>query len=464
MPTESTQSANSAQVGTVSLLQLARYLEDGATTSQGLVESCLHRINEPQGEGSRVFRSISATAALATARSIDRLRATGRAPSPFAGIPISVKDLFDVAGETTLAGSTVLRDNAPASTDCTAVARLRAAGFVLLGRTNMTEFAYSGLGLNPHYGTPRNPYDRARGRIPGGSSSGAAVSVADGMAAAGLGTDTGGSCRIPAALCGTAGFKPTARRVSRQGVVPLSFSLDSVGSIANTVACCAVIDAILAGAGTPVEPSPRPLASIRIGVLQNLVLADLEAPVASAFERALTKLSAAGAALTDLRIDELDDLPQINAKGGLASAEAFAWHRNTLATRSAEYDPRVRARIEQGGEQSAADHIEVTRQRRRLIDAANAGTGSLDAVVYPTVPCIAPALDALADDAEYRRINGLVLRNPSITNFLDRCAVSVPIQDPGQAPVGMNLMGATMADRELLAMAESIDRLFRLGG
>ncbi len=461
MPPALSKLLNPDRVDGRSILELARQLEEGATTSRRLVESCLARINDAEGEGARTFIAVNGAAAIAAAESMDGLRKTGRAPSPVAGIPISIKDLFDVRGEATRAGSIVLRDRAPATEDAPAIARLRAAGFVLIGRTNMTEFAFSGLGLNPHYGTPRNPYDRARGRIPGGSSSGAAVSVTDGMAAAGLGTDTGGSCRIPAAMCGTVGFKPTARRISRRGVTPLSFSLDSVGSLANTVACCALIDSIIADDTTAPAPVDRPVAKMRIGVLRGYVFEGTDDQVATVFDRALTRLSAAGVSLSDLTIDELDDLPEINAKGGLASAEAFAWHRAQLAAHTPDYDPRVRVRIEQGAGQSAADYIEVLQHRRRLIAVADARTDGFDAVVYPTIPFVAPTLAALAHDREYARINALALRNPSITNFLDRCAVSIPIHEPGDAPVGMNLMGDTLGDRDLLGLASSVDTLLR---
>jgi len=203
------------------ILTLAGELAAGKTTSQALVEDALTRIAVPSGEGARVFLRTHRESALAEAKASDALRAHGIVPSPLAGIPVSVKDLFDVAGDITRAGSKVLADAAPATADATAVRRLRQAGAIIVGRTNMVEFAFSGLGLNPHYGTPKNPWDRATGRIPGGSSSGAAVSVSDGMAAMGLGTDTGGSVRIPAALCGLAGFKPTARRISKDGTFPL---------------------------------------------------------------------------------------------------------------------------------------------------------------------------------------------------------------------------------------------------
>src|SRR5487761_687578 len=250
------------------LAELARCLAAGTTTSRQLVEECLARIADPKGEGARTFLKVHAEAARAAADYHDRLRAHGVTLSPWAGIPISIKDLFDMAGDVTTAGSKVLRGQPPAGADCAAVARVRAAGFIPIGRTNMTEFAYSGLGLNPHYGTPLSPFERARGRAPGGSSSGAAVSIVEQMSYGALGTDTGGSCRIPAAFCGVVGFKPTARRVPIDGVLPLAPSLDSVGPLAPTVACCAAIDAILAGE-TPARPTPASLDGLRLAIPEN---------------------------------------------------------------------------------------------------------------------------------------------------------------------------------------------------
>ena len=256
----------------------AAALTSGTTTAVRLAEECLARARDPAGEGARVFITLDPDKILFQARTSDALRARGFVPSPLAGIPISVKDLFDVQGEVTCAGSRALADTPPAESDALVIARLRAAGAVLFGRTNMTEFAYSGVGMNPHYGTPTCPWDRATGRIPGGSSSGATVSVADGMSVAALGTDTGGSCRIPAALCGTVGYKPTASRIPTDGVVPLSYSLDSIGSFGGSVACVAAIDAVMAGGR--VEPiAARPVSSLRLGVLRTLALDDLDGEV-----------------------------------------------------------------------------------------------------------------------------------------------------------------------------------------
>src|SRR6266480_1372571 len=322
-----------------SLAQLQSDLACGGK-SRNLVEQCLARIADPSGQGQRAFLKIHAEDALAAAEFYDPLRACGAAPSPFAGIPVSIKDLFDIAGDVTTAGSVVLKGASPARNDAPAVARLRAAGFIPIGRTDMTEFAFSGLGINPHYDTPFNPYERQAGRIPGGSSSGAAVSVTDAMAYGALGTDTGGSCRIPAALCGIVGFKPTAHRVPTAGAFPLSTSLDSVGPLAATVACCAVLDAVLAGEPV-VDLVAFPLSGLRLALPQTMVLENVEPAVARAFESALAALRKAGARIADIALRELAELPQINAKGGLAPPEAYALHRALIAQAEKLYDPRV---------------------------------------------------------------------------------------------------------------------------
>jgi aspartyl-tRNA(Asn)/glutamyl-tRNA(Gln) amidotransferase subunit A len=425
-------------------------------TSRSLVEQCLSRINDPSGEGGRAFLKVAAADALAAADYYDHLRSHGAAPSPFAGIPVSIKDLFDIAGEVTTAGSVVLRDAAAAVHDAPAVARLRAAGFIPIGRTNMTEFAFSGLGINPHYGTPLNPHDRAAGRIPGGSSSGAAVSVTDGMAFGALGTDTGGSCRIPAALCGIVGFKPTAHRVPTAGAFPLSTSLDSVGPLAATVACCAALDAVLAGEPADDLP-PFPLAGLRMAVPQTMVLDGVEPAVARAFDAALAALRKAGARIVDIPLRELAELAQINAKGGLAAAQSYAIHRALITRADDRYDPRVLTRLLRGQEQDAADYIDLVSARMDFIRRVAAVTAPYDALVMPTVPVTAArTVDLVADDA-YRQINFLVLRNPSVANFLDRCSISIPCHRPGEAPVGLMLIGEHDADRRLLSIAAAVE-------
>src|SRR5712675_744559 len=297
IPRRKVQKSNDAMP---TLKQIAMRLET-AETSRALVDQCLERIKDAAGEGPRTFLKVYGEDARMAADAYDALRRHGAAPSLFAGIPISVKDLFDVAGDVTTAGSVALRHAPPATRDATAIARLRAAGFIPIGRTNMTEFAFSGLGINPHYDTPRNPYDRQAGRIPGGSSSGAAVSVTDGMALGALGTDTGGSCRIPAALCGIVGYKPTADRVPTTGAFPLSTSLDSIGPLAASVACCAALDAILAGEPAD-DLAPFPLAGLRLALPQTMVLENVEPAVARAFDSALAALGKAGARIVDIAL------------------------------------------------------------------------------------------------------------------------------------------------------------------
>jgi len=438
------------------LASLAAALSTGATTSRALVEECLQRIADPRGEGSRVFLRVYADAARMEADRQDSARRRGVPASPLAGIPVAVKDLFDVAGDVTTAGSTVLRGQAPARSDAVVVARLRAAGCVILGRTNMTEFAFSGLGLNPHYGTPANPFDRKLGRIPGGSSSGAAVSVTDGMACGAVGTDTGGSCRIPAALCGIVGFKPTARRVPQGGTFPLSTTLDSIGPLAPTSCCCAALDAVLAGeAPRPLESLP--LAGLRFAVPQSYVMSDLDASVRADFARACAQLAQAGARLGDVALRELAELPHINRKGGFAAAEAYALHGAQLQARADEYDPRVARRILRGREQDEADYQELKRVRADFIRRVDQQLAGFDAALMPTTPIIAPAFAELEADEAYGRANLLVLRNPAIANFLDRCAVSIPCHRAGAAPTGLMLMGAHAADRRLLAIAAAAE-------
>ncbi|MGK7863764.1 amidase [Falsiroseomonas sp. E2-1-a4] len=439
------------------LAEAAADLAAGRTTAAALTEAALERIADPAGEGGRAFLVVQAEAARASARDMDALRQAGRAPSPWAGIPISIKDLYDEAGQRTRGGSKALADVPPAAATAPSVARLQRAGFVVLGRTNMVEFAFSGLGHNPHFGTPRSPWDRATGRLPGGSSSGAAVATADGMGFAGLGSDTGGSCRIPAALCGLVGWKPTAKRVPLTGTLPLSFTLDSLGPIARSVACCAVIDSLMAGEEAWPPGPPMPVAGLRLGVLQGYVTESWDASVTSAFEAALAKLSAAGARVEKLVVPELAEIPKANATGGYASSEAFAWHRGLIERQRDAYDQRILSRILRGGQMSAAEYIQLGQDRARIIAGFAARTVGFDAVVSPTCALVPPAISEIEDEAEYGRINLLLLRNTSVGNFLDRCAISLPCHKPGEAPVGFQLMGEHGGDARLFAVSQAVE-------
>jgi aspartyl-tRNA(Asn)/glutamyl-tRNA(Gln) amidotransferase subunit A len=439
-------------------------LAAGETTSRELVETCLAAAVDPSGQGARTFTRIDGDSALRAADAMDKQRRAGAPQGLLSGLPISIKDLFDIAGEPTPAGSIVLADAPPAPKDAAAIARLRDAGAVLVGRTNMTEFAYSGLGINPHYGTPRNPFDRTNGRIPGGSSSGAAVSVTDGMAAAAIGTDTGGSLRIPAALCGLTAFKPTARRVSREGVLPLSRSFDSVGPIAPTVACCARIDAVLSG--DPCVPFiPSDVTQLRLGILQGYVLDDLDADVARRFEAAVSILSSAGANLKPVLFSALDEIPGCYVNGGIQAFEAYEWHRQLIATHGELYDPRVLVRILRGKEISQAQYLELMDARRRIISDAERAFVDVDVWLLPTVPRIAPLISSLmSDDAAYFQANAAMLRNTSIVNFLDGCALSIPCHLPGEASVGLMLAALGGQDHKLLQIGAAIETLLANAG
>ncbi len=443
------------------IAEIKAALKSGATSSAAETESALVAIDAPAGEGSRAFLRVYHDAAQATARACDHARSLGIEGGPLAGITISIKDLFDVAGEVTLAGSKVRDKMPPAGHDAPIVARLRAAGAVIVGRTNMTEFAFSGLGINPHYDTPRNPWDRATGRIPGGSSSGAAVSVTDGMAAAAIGTDTGGSVRIPSALCGLTGFKPTARRVPTAGAFPLSTTLDSIGPLARSVACCALIDQVLSGK-VPSPLVPRPISGLTLAVAQTIVQDDMDRHVAATFEAALSKLSSAGARIVEIPFDVTNDIAGANATGGFAAPEAFATLRDLLAKDEARFDPRVSVRVKRGAQMPAADYIALLENRTEIRAKADASSRDYDAVLMPTTPIVAPPIAALsASDEAYHAANMLMLRNSTFGNFLDRCATSLPIHRDGDAPVGLMVMGETLGDRKALEVAAGIEAALR---
>lgn len=434
-------------------------LTAGQVSSEQLVNEALRRANDQAGEGNRVFIALS-TQALEQARAIDSARAHGDPVPPFAGIPISIKDLFDVQGQVTRAGSVVLASAAPAAKTAPAIQRLLDAGLIPVGRTNMTEFAYSGVGLNPHYGTPLNPWDRQTGRIPGGSSSGAAISVTDGMAAAGIGTDTGGSCRIPAALTGITGWKPSADRIPREGVYPLSVSLDSVGVLAADVTGCAVLDDLMAG-GSGTAPAPRAAAELRLAVLGHYVTDGMDESVERSYQQALKNLSAAGAYLTEIQLPEIERLPELNARGGIAAREAWDFHCLQLEASGEGYDPRVAGRIRAGAQVDDEELADLRAARADMISTFAAAMTEFDAVLAPTVPIIAPPITAFESDEEYVRLNLLLLRNPSLFNFLDACAISLPIHGPGEAPVGLMLAAPNGQDRSLLAAALGLEAVLR---
>lgn len=438
---------------------LAKALETGKTSSVQLVEEALSRIGDHQADGGAAYISVNAQQALAAARANDAARAAGYAPSLLSGLPVSIKDLFDVKGEVTAAGSKVLASGNAAKADAAAVARLRNAGAILLGRTNMSEFAFSGLGLNPHYGNPLNPLDPAR--VSGGSTSGGAVSVAKDMAVVALGTDTGGSIRIPSAFCGLTGFKPTASRVPLGGTVPLSRTLDSAGPLANSVDCCAITDAILSGESVE-DATVLPLAGMRFGVTDDFVGDNVDPVVKKAFEDTLVLLEKAGAIIARFAFPELKELPIINGGGGFSAAESWTWHRQLLEAFSSQYDARVVARIKRGSAQSAADYIELLDARRHLIRQARRRLLTFDAWLMPTVAIVAPEVAPLAaDDAHFFEVNGLVLRNASVINFLDGCALNLPCPVGSGLPVGLSICGQHGQDARILEIGRAVEAVLQ---
>ncbi len=424
-----------------------------------LVERVLARAAEPAA--AQVFTALLADEARAAAQAADARLARGLAqPSPLAGLPVTVKDLYDIAGRTTLAGSVLRRGAPPAAHDAAAVARLRAAGAAIVGLTNMSEFAFSGLGLNPHFGTPRNPADGALARIPGGSSSGAAVSVALGLAVAGLGSDTGGSIRIPAAFCGLVGFKNTQARTPLAGAFPLSFTLDTACAMTHTVDDCLLVDGVLAGA--PLAAPAREARGLRLALPQTLVLDDLEPAVAAAFDRALERLRQAGAQIVPLALPEFAEIARLNAPGGLSPIEAWAVHRAAMTSQRERFDPRVAQRIAQGAGVAAADYIDLLQRRREWISRVQARLAGFDAFVCPTAPIVAPGIaEVAASDEAYFTANGRALRNTFVVNFLDGCAFSLPCHAPGALPVGLMLAAPAHHDAALAGVARAVEPLLR---
>lgn len=421
---------------------------------QALLQRVLTAAAAP--EAAHVFIARFDDDALAAARAADARLARGEPQPPLAGLPVSVKDLYDIAGRTTLAGSVLRQGCAPALQDAVAVARLRSAGAAIVGSTNMTEFAFSGVGINPHHGTPRNPADARVARIPGGSSSGAAVSVALGLAVAGLGSDTAGSIRIPAALCGLVGFKNTQRRTPLQGAFPLSFTLDTVCAMTRCVDDSLRVDAVLAGA--PLLPPARDVRALRLALPQTLLLDALEPAVASAFDRALRRLAAAGATIVELPLAELAEIAHINAPGGFSPVEAYAVHRETLRRQRERFDPRVAARIALGEGVSAADYIVMQQRRRDWIERVEQRLQGFDAIVCPTVPIVAPPIaELVASDEAFFKANGRLLRNTFVANFLDGCAFTLPCHAAGELPVGLMLTAPGGHDATLAAAALAVE-------
>jgi len=422
------------------------------------LEAALARIDDPKGEGARACLTVYREQAKAAAEAADARAKAGISLGALDGTIMTIKDLFDVAGEVTRAGSKALAGEAkPAAIDAPVVRRLRAGGAVIVAKTNMSEFAYSGVGANPHFGTPGNPADRKR--VPGGSSSGAAVAAADGMCEIAIGTDTGGSCRIPGALCGIVGYKPSRQRIPTDGAFPLSYSIDSIGPIARSVEACAKADAVMADESfAPLEPAP--LSGLRIGVVQGAPLENLDGTVAKRFPDAIGRLKQAGARISEDTLSLMGDMAQVNSKGGVQPAEAFTVHRDLLSRRADAIDPNVRARLERARNISAADYIDMVRERARLISAMDARLADFDVLAMPTTPIVAPTMQEVAAPDDFARKNAMLLRNTVIVNFFDLCAISVPIPREGGLPTGLMLIARNGQDHRLFRIAAAVERLF----
>jgi aspartyl-tRNA(Asn)/glutamyl-tRNA(Gln) amidotransferase subunit A len=425
-------------------------------TSEAALNQALDMAQLPRSR--HVFTRLYEASARMAAQHSDQAHALKIQTGPLSGVLVSIKDLYDVAGEVTMAGTRLFASAKPASQDAPAVARLRAAGAVIVGKTNMTELAFSGIGINPHHGTPVNPTDDRVERIPGGSSSGAAVSVALGMASVALGSDTGGSIRIPAAWCGLVGFKSTQNRVPIQGAASLSHTLDTVCAMANCVADIRVVDAVLSQQHLPKRI--RRIQGVRLAVVQNLVLDQMDQQVQRDYEQALHRLSKAGAELVDVRWPEWDEIAEIHAPAGFSAIECWATHKALLEQGLSQLDPRVASRLRLGIEVSAADYLTMRQRRSDWIGRAQLRLQDFDAWCSPTVPMVAPELAALQrDDAAFMAANRLSLRNTFVSNFLDGCSISLPMHAQGQLPTGLMLSSVAHDDARLLDLAQLIEPL-----
>ncbi|MGO1463487.1 MAG: amidase [Marinobacter sp.] len=436
------------------LSSLRQGIDHGGLRASELLEACFDNIARFDDPANQVYTSVFHRTARAEAEAIDLLHKGGVPLGDLAGLPIALKVLFDVKGEVTHSGSKWWTERA--HEDALIVSRLRRAGAVITGHTNMTEFAYSGVGLNPHYGTPANPL--APGRLSGGSSSGAASAVASGMAAAAIGTDTGGSVRIPAAFCGLVGFKPTQQRIPREGLFALSDSLDSIGPIARSVDCCDRIDAVLSGEHRLLH-RPADLRGRRFAVPRNYMMDEVSPEIADAFDRSLRRLQEAGAQVAEVSVPVLDTLPELMEGGGFTAAESYHMHREWLQQHGDDYDPRVRVRIERGASLRAADYLELLRCRAVRKKQADEWLADFDGLLAPTVPIVPPKLHELDADDDYARLNLLILRNPTVANLLDLCAITLPNHSPGELPSGLTLMGRVGADSAVLGTARAMEQV-----
>jgi aspartyl-tRNA(Asn)/glutamyl-tRNA(Gln) amidotransferase subunit A len=432
--------------------ELGADLRAGRRDPLDLLEETLEKVAAYPDKA--VFTEMTAARARREAAAARGRLRSGFALSPLDGVPLAWKDLFDVEGRTTTAGSRVLASNPPATQDAALLQAAGRAGMVTLGLVNMSEFAFSGLGLNPHFGTPRNPCDPEVARAPGGSSSGSAVAVAAGLVSAAIGTDTGGSVRVPASFNGLVGYKSSTGRYPMEGVFPLSRTLDTLGPLAHTVEDCALIDAALRG---EIAPKARrlPASDLRLVVPTNVVFDGAEPAVVANFEAALSRLAAAGARVERRPLKALDGVLEALARNGaLVNAEALHVHRQRVAGPQADdIDRRVVKRIRLAETMLAVDLVDLLFARGQLIAQAGAEIGDAY-VAYPTTAHVAPPLAPLeADDDLFAATNMKTLRNTMLGNFLDWCGVALPSGRDGDGMPTSFLLSATHGGDEAVLSA-----------
>jgi aspartyl-tRNA(Asn)/glutamyl-tRNA(Gln) amidotransferase subunit A len=441
------------------LRELSRALRSGQTSARQLVDAALERAHQSKS----VFTSIN-PGLVHLADTIDQTGRKSQTLTPLAGIPIALKDLFNIRNEVTLAGSIVRKHYAQAEdADAEVVAPLRAAGLLFFGRTNMSEFAYSGIGMNAHYGTPLSIWDRTSGRLPGGSSSGSAVAVAEGIVCASLGSDTAGSCRIPAAFNGVVGVKPSYGRMSLTGIYPLSPTLDAPGPIAIDVDSCFILDQLMSGRAKPADElpnlQPAELNQLRLVIPEARVMNDLDAEVRTAFEAAVEALRAAGVNIRQQSLPLLDDCDDLFIERPVVVREVWDHHRSMLEQYFDEYDPFVGTRLRLGANISDEEQQSRYQARDQLVSAFEREFAEIqaDALIYPTVACVPPAIAETEDDENARRVNLRCLRNTATVNYFNGCAISLPCHRTGEAPVGLMLSAANGQDEPLYRIAAAIE-------
>jgi aspartyl-tRNA(Asn)/glutamyl-tRNA(Gln) amidotransferase subunit A len=443
------------------VVQLSKKLSNGKIDAVELSESVLDNIAACDDQA--IFISVFKDRALAEAKAARKRLKAGKPLSLLDGVPIGWKDLFDVEGRVTTAASVVLKSNPPAAKDAKLVAAGKASGMVAIGALNMTEFAYSGIGLNPHYGTPRNPNDLKTHRSPGGSSSASGVVVAKGLLPVAIGTDTGGSIRIPASFNGVVGYKSSTGHYPMDGVFPLSRTLDTLGPLAKTVEDCVVVDAVLRGLAKPKIKPASPKGQVFV-VPDNIMFDGIEPAVAANFEAALKRISKAGGKIIHKKFPMFEAiLDLIKTRGNVLGAEALHLHSTRVnGPDAARMDQRVVKRIKMADQMSAVDLVEVLLRRQELIAECNALIG--DAIVAcPTTPHVAMPIAPLeVDMEEFFRVNAKTLRNTMLGNFLDWCGLAIPSGvDSNSMPTGFLLSARHGRDAHILGQGLTLETLIR---